>query len=201
MSSSSNKSRRNKAGSQGKQNARYAAIAVLDAVLAKGRSLATARSFISDNLDDARERSLAMELVNGVLRWRFRLEGLLTKLLSKPLRKKDNDVRLVLLVALYELNELSTPDYAVVNEAVAQTRRIGKKWASAMVNAVLRSFIRDKQDLLASVDKDSVVRFSHPRSMQNKYSGPITSARQCGFGLTWVKCLLKTTLNSSNHKI
>jgi len=163
MSSSSNKSRRNEIAGKNKQSARYAAIGVLETVLVSGRSLATARLLIHDKLEDARERSLAMELVNGVLRWRFRLEALLAKLLSRPLRKKDYDIQLVLLVALYELIELSTPDYAVVNEAVAQTRRIGKKWASGMVNGVLRSFIRGRQALLKSIDEDSVARFSHPR--------------------------------------
>ena len=159
MSSGSKKTRGNKAGGQG---ARHAAITVLEAVLVKGRSLATARSLLDDRLE-ARDRSLAMELVNGVLRWRFRLEALLAKLLSKPLRKKDADIQLVLLVALYELVELSTPDYAVVNEAVAQTRRVGKKWASGMVNGVLRSFIRDRDKLLTLIDEDELARFSHPR--------------------------------------
>lgn len=159
MSSSSRKTRSNKSGGQ---NARYVAIRVLEAVLVKGRSLATARSLVQDKLEP-RERSLAMEMVNGVLRWRFRLEALLAKLLSKSLRKKDYDIQLVLLLALYELTELSTPDYAVVNEAVAQTRRVGKKWASGMVNAVLRSFIRDRDELLTLIDEDDVARFSHPR--------------------------------------
>lgn len=159
MSSYSKKTRANKTGEQG---ARQVAIRVLEAVLVKGRSLATARSLVHDKLE-ARERALAMELVNGVLRWRFRLEALLAKLLSKSLRKKDVDIQLVLLLALYELIELSSPDYAVVNEAVTQTRRVGKKWASGMVNGVLRSFIRDREALLSSIDEDEVARFSHPR--------------------------------------
>lgn len=164
MNASSKKSRRHKAGNHNLHNARHAAVSVLQAVLVKGRSLATARSLIADDLP-ARERSLAMELVNGVLRWRFRLEAMLAVLLNKPLRKKDYDIQLLLLVALYQLNELSTPDYAVVNEAVLQTRHIGKQWASAMVNAVLRSFIRDRQELLTRVDDDSVAYFSHPQWM------------------------------------
>lgn len=158
MSSSSKKTR---AGKTGERNARHVAITVLQAVLLEGRSLATAKSLVHNKLE-ARERSLAMELVNGVLRWRFRLEALLAKLLRKPLRKKDFDIQLLLLLALYELIELSTPDYAVVNEAVTQTRRVGKKWASAMVNGVLRSFIRDREALSASIDEDKVARFSHP---------------------------------------
>ena len=114
-------------------------------------------------LEEPRQRSLAMELVNGVLRWRFRLENLLAKCLGKPLRNKDVDVKLVLLLAFYELIELNTPDYAVVNEAVAQARQMRKQWATAMINAVLRGFIRDREALLKSVDDDPVARLSHPQ--------------------------------------
>ena len=64
MSSSSKKKRGNKAG---EQSARSVARSVLESVLVKGRSLATARSLVHDKLE-ARERALAMELVNGVLR-------------------------------------------------------------------------------------------------------------------------------------
>lgn len=161
MNASAKKPARRKAGPPPHPGARAAAVEVLNAVLVNRRSLATAKSLIDGKLE-LRDRALAMELVNGVLRWRFRLEALLAMLLNRPLRKKDQDLQLVMLIALYELNELSTPDYAVVNEAVAQTRRFGKKWAAAMVNAVLRHFIRDRDTLLAAVDRDRIARFSHP---------------------------------------
>lgn len=163
MSTDSKKTGRNRADRRNSNSARYAAISVLDAVLVRGRSLATAKAQIADLVADPRERSLAMELVNGVLRWRFRLEAVLAQLLSKPLRKKDHDIQLVLLIALYQLVELSTPEYAVVNEAVAQTRSLRKQWASAMVNGVLRSFIRDRQMIMAHADEQDVARFSHPQ--------------------------------------
>ena len=127
-----------------------------------GRSLATARVFIDGSLDN-RERALAMELVNGVLRWRYRLEALLSKLLRKPLRNKDRDIQLLLLLALYELMELRTPEYAVVSEAVELSRQLGKQWAASMVNAVLRGFIRDRQKLVALLEQDAVARSAHPQ--------------------------------------
>ena len=142
MSSVSKTARRNKPGGRHENDARYAAITVLQAVLVKGRSLATARSMIPGLLEEPRQRSLAMEMINGVLRWRFRLECLLAKLLDKPLRKKDFDVQLVLLLALYELNELSTPDYAVVNEAVAQVRRMRELEAVIEEDRLTRERIR-----------------------------------------------------------
>ena len=84
------------------------------------------------------------------------------KLLSKPLRKKDYDLQLVLLIALHELNELSTPDYAIVNEAVGQARRLGKPWATGLINGVLRSFLRDRERLAGAIEENPVARFAHP---------------------------------------
>ena len=161
MKSSAKKTRRKQGRKQAVVGARAAALIVLEAVLVKGRSLGAARSLIDDGLE-ARDRALAMELVNGVLRWRFRLEAVLARLLRKPLRKKDYDLQLLLLLALYELMELRSPDYAVVNEAVSLSRQRGKKWAASMVNAVLRGFLRDHQALVASVDQDRAARCSHP---------------------------------------
>ncbi len=162
MSAASKSPGGGRAGTGSRLDARSGAVTVLEDVIVQGRSLATARALIDDRLEP-RERALAMELINGVLRWRFRLDALLNGMLKRPLRKKDADLRLLLMVALYELVELRTPDYAVVNEAVAQTRRRGKKWAAAMVNAVLRNFIRDPGRLQATLEQDPVARYAHPR--------------------------------------
>lgn len=163
MSAPPKKAQRGADRGKGRFGGRYAALKVLQAVLVKGRSLASAKSPIIDMLEDPRERSLAMELANGVLRWRFRLEAVLDELISKPLRKKDYDIQLLLLIALYQLEAMRTPDYAVVNEAVAQSRRIGKKWAAAMINGVLRNFIRDREALTTRVQENPQARFAHPR--------------------------------------
>jgi 16S rRNA (cytosine967-C5)-methyltransferase len=163
VNASTTNTRRNKAADKYVSDARYAALKVLQSVLVKRRSLATARLLLDDMSLQPRQRSLAMELANGVLRWRFRFEAMLEKLMSKPLRKKDQDLQLILLIALHELNELSTPDYAVVNEAVSQARRIGKKWASGLINGVLRSFLREHERLVAAIEDIPAARLSHPQ--------------------------------------
>lgn len=111
---------------------------------------------------DARDRALAMELVNGVLRWHWKLDHLLNQFLKKPLRNKESDVKILLLMALYELIELSTPDYAVVNEAVSSSKALGKQWAKGMINGVLRNFIRDKDAVLKKMASNQEAYYSHP---------------------------------------
>lgn len=159
MKQSSGKTRKRKnAGLQ--STARSQAVSVLTEVLDKGRSLSRAKASIQ-TLPEQRDRSFAMELVNGVLRWRFKLDAVLAKLLNKPLRKKDHDLHCLLMIALYELMELGSPDYAVVNEAVSVTKQLGKQWASGMVNGVLRNFIREKEMLLTF--NEDFEQFSHPQ--------------------------------------
>ena len=126
----------------------------------QGRSLVVAKS-AADCLD-GRDRALAMELVNGVLRWHWKLEHLLKQFLKKPLRNKEQDLKLLLLMALYELVELSTPDYAVVNEAVSASKALGKQWAKGMINGVLRAFIRDQEACLKKMESNQEAYYSHP---------------------------------------
>jgi len=140
--------------------ARQASLKALKQVLA-GQSLSVVQPQTIDKLEDSRDRGLANELVNGVLRWRWQLEFLVSSLLSKPLKKKDIDIQLILLTSLYELIECRTPDYAIINEAVELVRKSGKKWAASLVNAVLRRFTREKEQLLLSLDNDQA-KYSHP---------------------------------------
>ncbi len=146
--------------------ARSASLKALKQVF-NGQSLSAVQVHTTDKLEDARDRGLANEIVNGVLRWRWRLEFFISSLLNKPLKPKDIDVQLVLLMALYELDECRTPDYAVINESVELVRKSGKKWASGLVNAVLRNFTREKEKLISSI-KDGVVLYSHPAWLLEK---------------------------------
>ena len=146
--------------------ARSASLKALKQVF-NGQSLSAVQAHTTDELEDARDRGLANEIVNGVLRWRWRLEFFVSSLLNKPLKPKDIDVQLVLLMALYELDECRTPDYAVINESVELVRKSGKKWASGLVNAVLRNFTREKEKLISSI-KDGVVLYSHPAWLLEK---------------------------------
>jgi len=140
--------------------ARQQSLKALKQVFA-GQSLSTVQPGTIDKLADSRDRGLANEIVNGVLRWRWQLEFFISRLLAKPLKKKDSDIQLVLLMALYELQECRTPDYAIINEAVELVRKSGRKWAASLVNAVLRRFTRERELLTDSIEGESA-KFSHP---------------------------------------
>ncbi len=53
-----------------------------------------------------RDRALLAELLFGTCRWFHRLDFYLGRLLQRPLKPRDVDVRTLLLVGLYQLTEL-----------------------------------------------------------------------------------------------
>ncbi|MCO6412877.1 MAG: 16S rRNA (cytosine(967)-C(5))-methyltransferase RsmB [Thiogranum sp.] len=131
-------------------------------VVDHGESLNTLLSDGLAMLDDPRQRGLAQELAFGALRWFYRLDAVLAALLSRPLRRKDGDVRATLLVGLYQLMILETPAHAAVSESVEAVRQTGKVWAVKLVNGVLRNAQRRMPELLDSVSNDAVARWSYP---------------------------------------
>jgi 16S rRNA (cytosine967-C5)-methyltransferase len=108
------------------------------------------------------QRALFQDMSYGTLRHYGTLQAILARLLQKPLH--DESVRHLLLVALYQLVYTHTQPHAVVDHAVKTTQALRKTSAKGLVNAVLRSFLRQREHLLtdaASASEEG--RFSHPQ--------------------------------------
>ncbi len=142
---------------------RLAAVRVLNRVLGQGRSLSSLLPGALESVSDSRERAFARQLCFGVLRYLPRLEACAAHHLNRPLKAKDSDLRAIILLGLYQLIYLRVPDHAAVSETVALTRAVGKPWARSLVNAVLRGFLRFKEQTLPVVDRDEAVAAAHPR--------------------------------------
>ncbi len=85
------------------------------------------------------DRALVTELVMGVLRWRGELDFQIERLSGKRLRTFDPEVVTVLRLGLYQIGFLEKiPVSAAVNEAVELVKRVRKRSAAGLVNAVLR---------------------------------------------------------------
>lgn len=127
-------------------NPRWIALQVMLQVLDKGRSLDDVfqGDWFQSLPASARDLALSREITFGLCRWYFALSALLGERLQKPLRARDRDVEMVLLIGLYQLLVLQTGAHAAVNETVKLTRSLNKKWASGLVNAVLRGVLRDQ---------------------------------------------------------
>ena len=143
-------------------DARAIAAGVLVDVLVGGRSLGDVLAPAQDRLDDPRAGALVQELCYGTLRWYFRLDAVLRALLSKPLKSRDADVRCLLLIGLYQIDQLALPQRVAVHETVQSVRALDKDWAAGLVNAVLRNFQRRGESLLQAACADSTALHANP---------------------------------------
>lgn len=131
-------------------------------VVAEGRSLSTCIARTSGRLKDPRDRAFARELAFGVLRWWPRLDAMAGHLLEKPLKDKDLDIHIALLIGLYQLIYMRVPPHAAVSQTVAMAQQRRKPWAAGVLNAVLRRFERESQLINERTDKDEAAAFAHP---------------------------------------
>ncbi|MDH3325392.1 MAG: 16S rRNA (cytosine(967)-C(5))-methyltransferase RsmB [Gammaproteobacteria bacterium] len=149
-------------------NPRLLATRILMQVIFQGKSLNACVAQFTQHIDDSKDRAMARELVSGVLRLYERLDFLLSKLLTKPLREKDSDVYCLMLVGLYQIFYMRVPDHAAVSETVKLTQKLKKSWAKGFLNGVLRQSLRDKETLIEAIETEEEAKFSHPAWLVNK---------------------------------
>lgn len=140
--------------SEASADSRLRATRVLASLLRQNGSLAT--------LLRGDDTPLTRELCYGSCRWYPRLAATLGQLLKKPLKTKDGDIQALLLLGLYQLEYMRTPEHAAVHETVSCVTRLGKPWARGLVNGVLRNYQRNRDTLQRTLDDSPVSRWSHP---------------------------------------
>ena len=106
-------------------------------------------------------RALVQDLCYGVLRHMGALDALLAPLLDKPLR--DERLRHLLRVALYQLDYTRAAPHAVVDHAVAACVDMRAAPAKGLINAVLRGFLRRRAELHAASARSDTGRYSYPQ--------------------------------------
>ena len=92
---------------------------------------------------EARDAALAETIVFGVLRFQGQLDFLIQLFSGRPQPKLDEEVRMALRMAIYQLRYLDRiPAHAAVAESVELVKRAHKRSAAPFVNAVLRKVHR-----------------------------------------------------------
>lgn len=142
------------------KNPRAAAAQAVADVMA-GRSLSDALPRRTRSVGE-RDRGLAAELAYGVCRWQPRLQPVALGLLRKPPKARDHDVLALLMAGLHQLLNMRVPEHAAVGETAGAARSLGKPWAVKLINAALRSFLREQAARLEQVDADPAARLALP---------------------------------------
>lgn len=107
-------------------------------------------------------------LCYGTLRAFVRLDALLDLLLTRPLKARNRVLRGLLLVGLFELDDERTPAHAVVAETVNACKVLRLDQARSLINAVLRRYLRERDQLEKQVVEEAHVRWCQPAWLHNR---------------------------------
>ena len=127
------------------------------------------------------EAALCSRIVYGVMQNRLLLDFCLGACCSQKVDHLQPPLLEILRIGAYQILFLDKiPDSAAVNQAVEQAKANRRGQAAGLVNAVLRQLSRNKQQLPAIPERDSLsIRYSHPRWLVKRLQailGPETEA-------------------------
>jgi len=142
-------------------NLRAHATKLLSRVVKNQLSLATLFPYQGADLS-VQDEALLQELCYGVCRWYQRLNAQIDMLLDKPLKAKDIDVKILLLLGLYQLEFTRIPSHAAISETVEACKQLKKMSACGLINAILRRSQREKEAMLGDLNKKTDYLYSHP---------------------------------------
>ncbi len=87
----------------------------------------------------------------------------------QPVRSLDFLVRALLSVALYELEDERTPEYAIVDAAVQTAKATDAHRASGLINAVLRRYLRERKALDLEIARRPDTRHAAPIWLADRF--------------------------------
>ncbi len=141
-------------------NTRAVAAEILCRVIRNSQSLTAVLDQVLEDVPKRKDRSFIQALSYGTLRWYYRLELILNQLLKKPFKDKDVDIKMIALIGLFQIGYMRVSSHAAVSETVSAS--VKKRWATPLLNAVLRTYLRDKERFDALADASDIGTTSHP---------------------------------------
>ena len=123
----------------------------------------------------SQDKALLNELINGVVRWKLKLDWALTGFYNGDYQKCLNFVKNAMRVGLYQIMFLEKiPPYAAIDEAVEIVKQIQGEKTAGMVNAVLRNLHRNLDKIRYPDKEEDLVYYlatvhSHPKWMVKRW--------------------------------
>ena len=156
---------------------------ILDRVINKE---AKSNDEINKLADTANNLGFVTKNVYGVLENKIYLDYMIRKLSTVRLKKIHSSVLIILEIGIYNIHFLNTKDYAIVNELVELTKKKNKR-SAAFVNAILRNFIRDEEEIAKIKESDDI------KSLSIRYSLPEQLTRYIfnNYGMEYTKNFLR----------
>lgn len=107
------------------------------------------------------DKAFITELCFQTLRAYPKLSLISEQLLDKPFREQDRDIFCLLLIGLGEL-ERDQKSHAAIYEAVEGCVHLNKPWAKKVLNACLRTYQREKEQIATQFKDNLVYQTQHP---------------------------------------
>lgn len=174
--------------------ARFAAVKILNRYERSDSYLDKLLAFqLGRNEFSPQDKNLLTEIVNGVVRWRAKLDWVLTGFYHGDYHKSINLVKNAMRVGLYQMLFLNrVPIPAAIDESVEIVKVLQGDKAAGLINAVLRNIARNIDKIRYPNDQDDIIFYlsimhSHPKWLVKKWVE--------NFGLEETKQLLEVNNN------
>jgi 16S rRNA (cytosine967-C5)-methyltransferase len=135
----------------------------------------------------AKDKGLLQEICYGVMRYLPELENDVRGLMEKPLTGKQRVFHFLLLVGVYQIKYMRIPDHAAVSETVAATGTLKNRHMKALINGVLRNFVRATERAIAT--KPDSLNATLPTSIQYNHPSWFIKKVQQGYPEKWSQIL------------
>jgi 16S rRNA (cytosine967-C5)-methyltransferase len=151
-------------------------------VIDQGRSLSDELPRQQDKAA-LKDKGLLQEICYGVLRYLPELEHDVRALMQKPLTGKQRVFHFLLLVGVYQIKYMRIPDHAAVSETVAATGALKNRQMKALINGVLRNFVRAMEN--KALNKEEIL----PNSVEYNHPSWFIKKVQKAYPVKWQKIL------------
>jgi 16S rRNA (cytosine967-C5)-methyltransferase len=116
---------------------------------------------LNKNSLSAQDGALLHEIVMGTLRWKKRLDYILSRTIRDDWRQTQIKLKIILEIGLYQILYLNRiPVFAVINESVELAKTWGQPRWAGLVNAVLRRLSTISNDFLWSDSDNRIERIA-----------------------------------------
>jgi len=121
------------------------------------------------------DKAFVTELVYGTVKWKLKLDYIISKFSNLKLNKISPWILNVLRLGVYQLIYMDrVPDSAACNESVKLAKKYGHGASGGFVNGVLRSVSRNKNNIVYPDRESNLVRYlsimySHPEWMVENF--------------------------------
>ena len=179
-------------------NVRAAAAQVLFQVVDQGYSLSAALPAAQQKIKP-RDHALLQEMCYGALRFLPRLESIANALMENPLKGKQRIFHHLILIGIYQLSSMRIPAHAAVGETVEATQDLRGPRLRGLINAVLRSYQRQQEELDEQSISHDAGKYGHPSWLLKLLKTSYPEQWESIVEANNVKAPMWLRVNSSHH--